>query len=414
MKIAYVLNSYPMTSTTFIRREIEALEEAGLPIHRYAVRRWGETLVDALDIAEQGRTHYLMSGNLRRLVAAPFVQAFTNPAGLLRACLVWLRLCAERRELSPRLMAYLFQACYLRIQTKQEAITHVHSHFATNATAVAMLCHAMGGPTYSFTSHGPDEFADAKGISLALKVKRASFVVAISNFCRVQLALAAGVASWDRIVIARCGLKLVDFVPRYTFDADNQGFVCVGRLCPQKGQWLIPQAVAALKKEFPRIKVHFVGDGELREELEKRIAQHGVADHTVMHGWQSNAAIRELIANNRALILPSFAEGLPIVIMEALALGRPALSTYIAGIPELLDEDCGWIIPAGSEEALVEAMRAALTASPAELAAMARCGRKRVEASHDLQNIAADLRRCFEQAHRHTSDGEVGLIRSPD
>ena len=399
MKIAYLLNSYPMTSTTFIRREIDALESLGLEIQRYAVRRWDQPLVEPLDVAEQSRTHYLLTGNFGRVIQAFFLEAVLNPAGLWSGVALWLRLCLNKREMSLRLAAYFVQACYLRRKTRADGVTHVHAHFATNATAVAMLAQAMGGPAYSFTSHGPDEFVDSSLISLGLKVRRAAFVVAISQFCRVQLALASDISCWDKIVIARCGLKLAEFTPNFDFTAANQSFVCVGRLCRQKGQLLIPRALARLHHEFPELRVHFIGDGELRSALEQVIAECGVTGHVELHGWQGSERVKQLLASSRALLLPSFAEGLPVVIMEALALGRPAVTTYIAGIPELVNERCGWIVPAGSVEALADAMRAALLSTPAELAAKARYGRAQVEQAHDLQVISKELLRQFLNVH---------------
>jgi colanic acid/amylovoran biosynthesis glycosyltransferase len=200
---------------------------------------------------------------------------------------------------------------------------------------------------------------------------------------------------FDKIKIIHCGLKLDEFASNFHFDASNQNFVCVGRLCPQKGQLLIPQALAELKDEFPDLKVHFIGGGESREALEAAIKKFGVARQVEMHGWKSNAEVRQMVAESRAFLLPSFAEGLPVVIMEAFALGRPVISTYIAGIPELVDNSCGWIIPAGSVEDIVTAMRGALSASPERLTDMAREGRGRVERGHDLNDIGKLLHRQF-------------------
>ncbi|HEX2541930.1 MAG TPA: glycosyltransferase family 4 protein [Caldimonas sp.] len=411
MKIAYLLNSYPMTSTTFIRREIEALEDLGLTIRRYAVRRWDQALVEPLDIEEQQRTHYLLSGNAGGLLAAFFLELVSNPAGLGRGVALWLRLCLNARALSPRLVAYLVQACYLRRRTRADGIAHVHVHFATNAAAVAMLAHAMGGPSFSFTAHGPDEFVDAAASSMKLKVQRAAFVIAISQFCRVQLLSASDMDCWDKIVVARCGIDLGAFTPDYDIAADNHQLVCIGRLCTQKGQLLIPRAIAQLRSEFPGLRVHCVGDGEIRGRLQRAIEECRVEQHVQLHGWQGGAVIRKLLAESRALLLPSFAEGLPIVIMEAFASGRPVLSTFIAGIPELVDDRCGWIFPAGSIDDLAEAMRAALRATPAVLRDKAVEGRARVERLHDLRVLASTLRQCFAQVTQERA-GDAQPVRA--
>ena len=367
MKIAYLMNTYPVTSGTFIRREIEALERTGLTIERLAVRQWNENLVDPLDQAEQSRTKYLLSGNVGGLLLGFARELLTNPVRLLRGARACLGLAHNARGQWIRHVAYLLQAVSLRHKAEQAGIDHVHVHFWTNATAVAMLSRLMGGPSYSFTAHGPDEFDEALLLSPVAKIANAAFAVAISHFGKSQLMRFGGAPHLDRIHVVRCGLALGDFEPSYEFATDNQTLVCVGRLCPQKAQVMIPGAVAKLRREFPGLKVVLIGDGESRAAVEAQIVAHGVGDLIELQGWRANAQVRETLRNSRALLLASAAEGLPVVIMEALALGRPVISTYIAGIPELVDAGCGWIIPAGSEEHLVTAMRQALAASPQEL-----------------------------------------------
>ncbi|MEM0944219.1 MAG: glycosyltransferase, partial [Pseudomonadota bacterium] len=181
-------------------------------------------------------------------------------------------------------------------------------------------------------------------------------------------------------------------------DFDTGEIVCVGRLCPQKGQTLIPKAVARVAETHPALRVTLIGDGESRAEIEAEIATLGLADRITLLGWQSNAEVRAAISRARALMLPSFAEGLPIVLMEAFALGRPVLTTYIAGIPELVDQSCGWLIPASDEEALAEALADVMATPPERLAEMGRTGRARVEAAHDQHANAARLKDLIAEA----------------
>jgi colanic acid/amylovoran biosynthesis glycosyltransferase len=391
LKIAYLMNSYPMTSTTFIRREIESLESLGVEVSRFAVRHWGETLVDPLDVAEQRRTHYLLTGNKLELFSSFFSTLIVNPFGLLRATRLWLLLCKNACSFSARQFAYLLQATALFQLCKDRRLHHVHVHFSTNATTVALLARKMGGASYSFTAHGPDEFDNPTSASLGLKIENAAFVVAISNFCKVQLVRFSSYRQWNKIVIAHCGLHLHEFLPNFHFEPENQTFVCIGRLCPQKAQLLIPPALSSLKNEFPNLKVHFIGDGDLRDDLEAAVKEHDVGNMVVLHGWTTNDQAKEMLLESRALLLPSFAEGLPVVIMEALAMGRPVISTYIAGIPELVDEKCGWLVSAGSIEQIQDAIRQALLTSPDKLSAMGREGRSRIEFGHDLKQIAQTL-----------------------
>lgn len=393
MNIAYLMNSYPMTSTTFIRREIEALERQGLKIKRYAVRQWDEALADPADREEQTRTDYLLTGNSAGLVGSFLKECAANPGGVMKAMGPWAALLRQARGGFIRHAAYLLQAACFKQRAKRDGVDHVHVHFATNATAVAMLARIMGGPSYSFTVHGPDELTDAPLLSFPAKIDHAAFVVAISNFCKSQIVRFSSIKAAEKIRIVHCGLDLNDF--KISPSASGNTFVCVGRLCPQKGQAQIPAAVAALKRDFPDIKVILVGDGPSRPEIEAEISRCDVAANVEITGWMENAKVRAAVANARCFLLPTFAEGLPVVIMEALALGRPVISTYVAGIPELVDQDCGWIIPAGDLDALIAAMRDALSASEGVLTAKGAEGRRRVEAEHDVDAEAAKLKALF-------------------
>jgi glycosyltransferase involved in cell wall biosynthesis len=169
----------------------------------------------------------------------------------------------------------------------------------------------------------------------------------------------------------------------------------VGRLCDLKGQLLLPGIAHGLKDRFPKLKIVLIGDGESRPALEENIKSLGVESFIELKGWQTNSDVRQIVSQSRALLLPSFAEGLPIVFMEAMALGRPVLGTYIAGIPELVDTQCGWIIPAGSQQLLESAIVAILESAPANLEKMGREGRRRIEKLHNLAALAESLHNAF-------------------
>jgi glycosyltransferase involved in cell wall biosynthesis len=166
----------------------------------------------------------------------------------------------------------------------------------------------------------------------------------------------------------------------------------VGRLCEQKGQLLLVEAVARLAARGVRMELVLAGDGEMRADVEQAIARHRLEQAVRITGWIGGERVREEILAARALVLPSFAEGLPVVIMEALALRRPVITTYVAGIPELVRDGIeGWLVPAGNVEALAEAMADALSAPAADLARRGDAGRERVLARHAVQTEAAKL-----------------------
>jgi colanic acid/amylovoran biosynthesis glycosyltransferase len=394
-QMGYLMNAYPMTSTTFIRDEIEALESTGVDVQRFAIRHWSQALVDPADIDEAARTEYLLTGNVVNLIFGLVAGLFTNPRGLAKALGPWIAQMRYSDGGFVKHVAYFLEAVQLRRRTKLAGIRHLHVHFSTNATAVAMLSKLMGGPSYSFTAHGPDEFSDRTSGRLFTKIKHAAFVIAISDFCKVQLICYSDMQFWDRIHVARCGIRLDEFTPGDSLCSTENTFVCVGRLCFQKGQLLLPKAAAELRSEFPDLRIILIGDGPIRRTLEELIIKHNVGDIFELKGWQPNAEVRRAVQKSRAFLLPSFAEGLPVAIMEAFALNRPVISTFIAGIPELLSSACGWIVPAGSESALVEAMRAALRADSNQLKMLGTEGRRRVEERHSVTANVRQLRRLF-------------------
>ncbi|TZG26194.1 glycosyltransferase family 4 protein [Sphingomonas montanisoli] len=393
MTLAYLLNSYPMTSTTFIRREIEAIERAGVPVKRFAVRHWSETLVDPADVAEQARTEYLLTRNIGVLLIGAVCALVTRPRKIAASWPAWRVMLRASGSGLVRHIGYLLQAIRLQHRCARLGITHIHAHFSTNAAGVAMLCRLIGGPAYSFTVHGPDELVDPAVNAITVKTQHARSIIAISGYCRARLHNALPPDLHDRIVIIPCGIEPAAYAGMPP--PSGSDLLCVGRLCPQKGQVEIPAAVAALAERFPDLRVLLVGDGESRPTVEAAIAQHKVADRVRLLGWRSNDEVRALLGQARALLLPSHAEGLPVVIMEALASGRPVISTTIAGIPELVDDTCGWLYPAGSVEGLRDAIAAALEASPERLATMGEEGRQRVAERQDIDRIAPQLLALF-------------------
>ncbi len=393
MKIAYLTNRYPEVSHSFIRREIAAVEAAGAVVERWSVRRPHGDLPDPRDQSELGKTHFILETGILALLWCWGLTCLRHPVRSLRAALLALHMAEASPQSFMRHCAYLVEASYLVRAFGRQGVDHVHAHFGTNPATVARLVRHLGGPPYSFTVHGPDEFDRPQALDLAGKIADAHLSVAISSFGRSQLMRWSRPEHWSKIVIARCGvddlflsdgldLPEIPTAPRLT---------CVARLSAQKGLPLLIEAAARLHAEGFDFHLTLVGDGELRSDIEGSIAKAGLSNKVTITGWCNGEAVRAHILNARAMVLPSFAEGLPVVIMEALALKRPVIVTAIAGTPELVDDGCGWLIPAGSVDALVEAMKAALAADPPKLDEMGAEGRRRVKMSHDSARNGAGL-----------------------
>jgi colanic acid/amylovoran biosynthesis glycosyltransferase len=383
-----------MTSTTFIRREINALEQRGVDIVRIALRHWPVELVDVEDISERKRTRYVLNDGAWPLMVAAVRTLITRPIRFARAfSLAWAMSRGAERPLFVHLI-YLAEACRVEPWLRQEDVEHIHAHFGTNAAEVAMLVNTLGGPSWSFTVHGPEEFDKAPSLCLAEKIERAAFVVAVSSYGRSQLYRLIDHIHWPKVHVVHCGLDASHLESAVAPVSDPRRLVCVGRLCEQKGQLLLIDAARNLVAAGTDFRLVLVGDGELRADIEALIARDRLP--VTITGWISNQGVCEEILAARALVLPSFAEGLPVVLMEAMALHRPVISTYIAGIPELVvSGQHGWLVAAGDVEALTRAMQGCLAAPADVVKRMGEEGHKRAADRHDAQKEGAKLLDLF-------------------
>jgi colanic acid/amylovoran biosynthesis glycosyltransferase len=396
MKIGYLMNQHPYSTCTFIRREIAGIEACGIEVSRFSIRFPETTLVDTADQQEVKLTRYILDRNRAGLFLGVLQQIATRPVRFLNA----LKLSLQVGKSSDRgiliYLAYLAEACLLVSWLAEENIEHVHAHFATNSAMVALLCHELGGPRYSFTVHGPHEFDHPRALGMQQKITHAAFVATISSFSKSQLFRWCGYKQWSKIHIIRCGVDEMFLTHPHVPLPPHPQFVCVGRLDEQKGHLLLIEAISQLAIEGRQFKVVLVGDGPLRPELETLISQLNLQNHVEITGWASNTEVRQQILAAQMMVAPSFAEGLPVVIMESLALSRPVISTYIAGIPELVEPGkCGWLIPAGSAEALADAMRVAMQTPQEQLEQMGQVGAERVIKNHDAKHEASRLAELF-------------------
>lgn len=393
MKIAYLVNRYPAASHSFIRREIAAIEETGGSVQRFSVRAADLTaLPDPRDQAEFAATQVILGTNPLKLMFNLLVAMLQSPGKFFGAISTAFRNCSFRPTEIVKRVAYLAEAAWLARELTADNVMHLHAHFGTNSTMVARLTRKLGGPAYSFTVHGPDEFDRPEELDLRGKIADSAFCVAISSFCTGQLMRWSDVADWPKIRIVRCGVddKYITERIEHPFHVEPE-FCSIARLSGQKGIPLLIEAAARLKREGHVFRVSILGGGELQSQIETSIIEYGLADNVELVGWADSDEVVRHLLSSRAMVLPSFAEGLPVVIMEALALERPVIVSTIAGTPELVDEQCGWLIPSGSVDALVNALKSAINASPEELSKKGKIGRERVVALHNSRTNGAQL-----------------------
>lgn len=391
MRVAYFTNQYPAPSHTFIRREAVALEKRGHIVRRYAARHYPAELTDRDDQAELPHTKHILGRGLAPVVAEAMRAACAHPRGALSGLRKAFAYARAANGSLPRHLVYWMEALVLARWCRLDRVEHLHVHFGTNPATVAAITHAVSGVPFSFTVHGPEEFDRAEHLDLKSKIDAAAFVVGVSSFGKSQLMRWADARNWNKLHVVRCGLDEPFFAQVPPEPSTRPRLFCLARMSEQKGHMILLEAAAALKKDGVEFELVLAGDGPLRSAIELEIARLGLEDHVLLTGWLSQEAARGEIAKARAMVLPSLAEGLPVVFMESMALGRPVISTFIAGIPELVCGQSGWLVPAGDTTSLKVAMQQALEAGPEEMQRKGALARARVAAFHHIARSVGEL-----------------------
>ena len=391
--IAYLSSQYARASDTFIREEVAQLRRLGFTVHTFSVRRppGSEQFSPAIQ-AERATTEDLLSAGPLGLAASTVAMAVRRPGPFMRAAKLAVR--SSSPGIKGRLwpVAYLVEASHLARRLLAKHVTHLHNHIGRNSAAVAMLAAEMTGIPYSLTIHGPSEFDLPYELALREKIGRSAFTLGISDFGRSQLMRWSRPGCWDKIKVVHCGLDATFLGAEVTPVPDVPTVVSIGRLVPEKGQLLLVEAVAQLKGEGSPIQLVLIGDGPMRPALEAAVAKLGVGDRVRLAGWQTPAQIRGHLRDGRGMVMSSFAEGLPVALMEAFAVARPVISTTIAGVPELVrDGENGFLVPAGSGAGLADGFRRLLNTPVARLTEMAAAGRRRVLEQHDAATEAGKI-----------------------
>jgi glycosyltransferase involved in cell wall biosynthesis len=419
--IAYLTSVYARSSDLYIRGEVGHLRVLGFTVHTFSIRRPDPRELVSEEIRrEHAATEFVLEAGAVRLVPAWIRTIFRSPRRALAA--VRLALSIGAPGLKGRLwpLAYLVEAAYLAERLRARKVEHLHNHIGEGSASVAMLASFLSDIPFSMTIHGPSEFDRPTQLALGEKIHRAAFTVAVSEFTRSQLYRWSDPADWPKIHVVHCGLDSTFLDCGATSIPETQRLICVGRLTEQKGPLVLLEAVQRLVAEGLMLELILIGDGPLRPPIEELVEQLGLQKHVRLAGLQGSEAVRDEIIAARALVLPSFAEGLPRVLMEAMALGRPVISTYVAGIPELVVPGvCGWLVPAGSVEALVEAMRDVLLSSTTDLERLGRAGAARAAQRHDgnieMAKLAALITRSCKiggatRLDPNASPGEQSLV----
>ena len=398
MRVSYILNQYPKVSHTFIKREIFALERLGFIVQRISMRGWNESQIDVQDVKEQSTTQYVLKCGVLALLFSTLKVFVRKPLVFLKALSLAIKLSVNADRSLFFHLIYFVEACQACLWAKQFNSSHIHAHFGTNPSEVAMLTSALTALPYSFTVHGPEEFDKPQFLKLKEKINGCKFAVAISSFGKSQLQRWIKHDQWVKLKVVHCGLEPNFYQISPVSIPSIPKLVCVGRLCEQKGQLLLIEAAKKLVDEQIAFKLILAGDGEMRQEIETLIAKYALQNHVTITGWINSEAVKKHLLDSQIMVLPSFAEGLPVVIMEAMSLRRPVISTYVAGIPELVTHgENGWLCAAGDLDALISVMKEALKTPLTKLQKMGDVAFDRVIVRHNVDIEAAKLAQYFSQ-----------------
>lgn len=401
MRVAYVTSAYPLLSHTFVRREVDGLRRLGVEVDTFSVRR-APTPSDPGDPDHEAArtTTSLLPLELPVAARAHLRAATGRPAAYVRALRATVGRPRGLGELVRRL-GYFVEGIVVWWHCRRRGIRHVHAHFANVGADVARLAARFGTAwdpdrpwTWSFTMHGPTEFLDVERYALREKAAEADAVVCISDFCRSQMMMLTSPDRWDRMHVVHCGVDPAEFAPGAPLPHGPLRVLCVGRLTNEKGQPVLVEAVEALLSQGHDVSLTLVGDGPSRSALEAMVRSRGLGSHVEVVGAVPSHEIRERYRAADVFALPSFAEGVPVVLMEAMSCELPVVSTTIAGIPELVEDGVsGLLVPPGRPDLVAEAL--ARLRDPELRRRMGRAGRGKVEEAFDIADAPPRLREIF-------------------
>ena len=397
-RIAYLISRYPAVSHTFILREVLQLKQLGWDVRVASINRpdLSPETQTAEELQETQHTYYVKNEGFLRALKALIIVLFTNPFGFFKG--LGFALYCGGADLKKLLFNFFYfvEALLTGIWMQRNDIRHLHVHFATAASSVGLIVTKIFPYTLSFTAHGPDEFYDVSLYNLKEKINGSKFICAIGSYSRSQLMKLSDVDQWPKFEITPMGVDITVFTPR-TFRKNPQTYdlLCVGRLVPSKGQHILIKSLDKLVKNGRNIRLHLIGDGPDRISLENEAARRSLKSHILFHGSVSQKHIHDFYNKADIFVSASFAEGIPIVLMEAMAMEIPCVATNINGIPELIRPGIDGLLVSPSDIDLLEQALITLMDDPDLRLKLGRSGRRRVMDKYDLTVNMAHLSRVF-------------------
>lgn len=403
VQVAYLMTHYPRVALTFISGEIDAMERRGLSILPLALNLpVAADLTTSEAVAQQSGTHYLKS-SLWQLASAMIGTCIAHPVSMARVLALAIKSARWDVNLMMRRMAHVFYACLTARYCRTYSIRHLHAHFGqTPATIAWFACEIVNRTSarslsWSFTIHGFQDFVDDAIARLDLKAASAKFVVCISDFTKSQLCRVTDPRHWDRFHVIRCGIDLNAFPPRAARPIRKvPRIISVARLSPEKGHLILLRALHLLLGEGVEVELQIVGSGPFEGAIQREAELLGIRDAVTFTGELLPEDVSKSLADADIFCLPSFSEGLPVSIMEAMAVGTPVVSTWISGIPELaINEFSALTVPASNIIALAAALKRIIIDEDLRNT-LVQNARGEVERMHSIETNAGKLLSLFQ------------------
>lgn len=392
MRLAYLCGEYPRATDTFIQREVKSLRMVGFHVETISVRH-PSYLEQGTDEQRQERrgTHYLLPCSPWRVLSDHLSILLHTPGRYLRG--LWLAL----RVRSPGIRSLIYQLFYfaeaglVASLMKKQGLSHIHNHAPDASGYVAMLAAEIGDLTYSMTLHGFGILSEPRRWRLKEKIERSLFTICVSYHARSQAMLWSERAFWPRIHVVHCGIDLKQARTSHSHTGEGQNILFVGRFDHVKGLPILLDAFAILADRDSRLHLNLVGDGPERTALEKIVLEKNLVKHVTFHGYRSQAELRDLYTKADVFVMTSFAEGIPVVLMEAMAYGVPVIAPRITGIPELVIDGVNGLLTTPSDVNCLVAQIESLLNDAGLRNHFAVEGRKTVEQEFNLEIETARL-----------------------
>lgn len=395
--MGFLISQHPAINHALLLREVRELRRQGLEILTASIRDPDRPMaqLNEEESDEARHTFYVKRLGFIGVLKATLQTAMTRPFDLFRGVVETFVLPGTHLKKWPFYVGYLSQALVLGQWMKRERITHLHVQYSST---VGLLLKKVFDIELSISFHGPDEFTDPEGFHLCQKIEACRFVRAISSYSKSQLMRSSDYSQWSKIESVYLGVDGSVFSPRpFRRDPRPLEVICVGRLSPVKAQHVLVDAVQNLRQRGRSVLLHLVGGGPDKQSIEKRVAALGAADSVVVHGFTPQADLDRLYRQSDIFALASFAEGVPGVLMEAMAMQIPCVATNIMGVPELIEDRAdGLLVPASDADALADALDL-LIQNPDLRQRLGEAARQKILSKFDLKKNGTALLSLFER-----------------